>query len=351
MRYLFEFATKELSQDAFLRWLFENYNCENSEIKKYAYGLLNRFNKLNMEIGDIEELETFGQHKDIDVIVKFRYQGNTYLTVIEDKTFSSTHGNQLEKYNEILKKKETLEYFNTTAERTAKIFYKTDIENASDKAACEKSKWTPFFLDKIRDMFNSIHNQTKTSSTGSEILDGYLFHLKALYDRTSMVSNKPMSQWEDIDFRTFVYEKVLKGNKDKRMEKVYDVQYYHYCTFNLAYFIPNTFNRIYVSIEFRDKLKFYLRISKCDPNKVGDVGRADASTEAWVKEKFIISEKYFSRCDSSAKHYLLFAKQNESMNKRLEYSNNPDDVACALKEMLSEFADQCEKLNLSVGVK
>lgn len=37
MRYLFEFATKELSQDAFLRWLFENYNCENSEIKKYAY--------------------------------------------------------------------------------------------------------------------------------------------------------------------------------------------------------------------------------------------------------------------------------------------------------------------------
>ena len=28
MKNLFDYATKELSQDAFLRWLFENYNCK-----------------------------------------------------------------------------------------------------------------------------------------------------------------------------------------------------------------------------------------------------------------------------------------------------------------------------------
>ena len=28
MKNLFDYATKELSQDAFLRWLFENYDCE-----------------------------------------------------------------------------------------------------------------------------------------------------------------------------------------------------------------------------------------------------------------------------------------------------------------------------------
>ncbi len=33
MKNLFDYATKELSQDAFLRWLFENYNCENESVK------------------------------------------------------------------------------------------------------------------------------------------------------------------------------------------------------------------------------------------------------------------------------------------------------------------------------
>ena len=32
MKNLFDYATKELSQDAFLRWLFENHDCENEEV-------------------------------------------------------------------------------------------------------------------------------------------------------------------------------------------------------------------------------------------------------------------------------------------------------------------------------
>ncbi len=31
---LFNYATKELSQDAFLRWLFENYKCDVEGVRK-----------------------------------------------------------------------------------------------------------------------------------------------------------------------------------------------------------------------------------------------------------------------------------------------------------------------------
>ena len=36
MENLFNYATKELSQDAFLMWLMANYNCEEDNQLKYA---------------------------------------------------------------------------------------------------------------------------------------------------------------------------------------------------------------------------------------------------------------------------------------------------------------------------
>ena len=43
MKNLFDFANKELSQDAFLRWLFENYNCENEKVRKTCERVFNKF--------------------------------------------------------------------------------------------------------------------------------------------------------------------------------------------------------------------------------------------------------------------------------------------------------------------
>ena len=45
MENLFDYATKELSQDAFLRWLFENYNCENESVKNAFRKLFDSFTK------------------------------------------------------------------------------------------------------------------------------------------------------------------------------------------------------------------------------------------------------------------------------------------------------------------
>lgn len=53
MKNLFDFATKELSQDAFLRWLFENYECENEKVREIAYGLINYLTGLNIKENEI----------------------------------------------------------------------------------------------------------------------------------------------------------------------------------------------------------------------------------------------------------------------------------------------------------
>lgn len=60
---LFDFATKELSQDAFLRWFFENY--ENPELGPIVVAFINYFSKdqfdsrepFHLKYGDIKGLK------------------------------------------------------------------------------------------------------------------------------------------------------------------------------------------------------------------------------------------------------------------------------------------------------
>ena len=68
MKNLFDYATKELSQDAFLRWLFESY--EDNEIKPHAGFLLRKFCKL-ADSDIITDVKTAAQWCKIDIEVKF----------------------------------------------------------------------------------------------------------------------------------------------------------------------------------------------------------------------------------------------------------------------------------------
>ena len=97
MKNLFDYATKELSQDAFLRWLFENgfdENCQNEKLKKVARNLFNEFTNNEFKDKEVKELITVAQWKKIDVSVWFKVDGMEHLIVIEDKTDSKEH-NQL----------------------------------------------------------------------------------------------------------------------------------------------------------------------------------------------------------------------------------------------------------------
>ena len=90
MKNLFDYATKELSQDAFLRWFIENdYNGSGREL----LGVLT-----NVNPSEISNIRTWAQFEHIDIWVEFDVGSEPHILIIEDKVNTGDHSNQLVRY-------------------------------------------------------------------------------------------------------------------------------------------------------------------------------------------------------------------------------------------------------------
>ena len=93
---LFSFATSELSQDAFICWCLNwiNYPNENlySMAKDIFSNLLEEENIRNIKV------EIKRQFRKTDILVLLKDFNKAYI--IEDKTYSSEHNEQIKKYKE-----------------------------------------------------------------------------------------------------------------------------------------------------------------------------------------------------------------------------------------------------------
>lgn len=101
---LFKWATSELSQDAFLCWILEWSDPQHSghemhqAANKFLKDILKRF-KVKFSVQDISAVKVFKQDANIDVWVEIALQNGTkHALLIEDKTGTDHHGNQLKKY-------------------------------------------------------------------------------------------------------------------------------------------------------------------------------------------------------------------------------------------------------------
>lgn len=104
MNNIFKYATKELSQDAFLCWSI-NWLTEGSDNPMYPYGkaMLDLFlaDKKQEQYYDVE---VRSQYEKIDVLVMFKDAlGKSHALIIEDKTNTSEHDNQMLRYEEKIK--------------------------------------------------------------------------------------------------------------------------------------------------------------------------------------------------------------------------------------------------------
>ena len=104
---LFYYATKELSQDAFICWLcshaLDEVESSDEALKNCAIDLIASF--FDNEIPDKDSLKLIGVEKqvsNIDVLLSVFYAGKKYKIIVEDKTHTSEHDNQLERYKETL---------------------------------------------------------------------------------------------------------------------------------------------------------------------------------------------------------------------------------------------------------
>jgi len=157
---LFKFATSELSQDAFICWLlaWNHTDFEEAKVaKEFIAFLYNSFMDTVKREQDVGLWES-GDYKYItqddigaflndkmpaqqkfktDVFFVVYVKGEAVAFIIEDKTSTSVHDNQLIRYvKEVSEDKE----FNTMP--IVRVYYKTGYLFNEDTKACEQAKYT-----------------------------------------------------------------------------------------------------------------------------------------------------------------------------------------------------------------
>lgn len=183
---IFAFATKELSQDAFLCWLLENYDSDFPDVQEASLLLIKHF--LNIPLNTplvVDHLVTKRQAYKIDIICELTVNQVNHVIAIEDKTESFEHHEQLNKYNNYLDK-----YY--PSHKQNRIFYKTTPMTQKETEWIESKGWFVFELLKIRNIFmiNPDHY----------LLKSYIKHLDHLYesyygDLPIDIKNWTIKQW------------------------------------------------------------------------------------------------------------------------------------------------------------
>ena len=136
---IFQYATKELSQDAFFCWLlsWSDEKYKNTDIHKVAKSFLQEI--IREEIS-VEKILIKQQYKKIDFYIRL----NECITIVfEDKVSTTFHGDQLEKY-----------YYSILEEypddRLYFVYIKTDLVFEEERKEVESYGYTVYDIFKVR---------------------------------------------------------------------------------------------------------------------------------------------------------------------------------------------------------
>ena len=146
---LFSFATSELSQDAFICWCLNWFNDASKPVlqemaKKIIFKLTNVEEFFVEKIVSVDIFRQFSRkvkvdnksiHVKIDVLV---IVNNDIAVIIEDKTYSNEHDQQIERYKKGLQEI----YKDKPLSKIITVFWKTGFHNDWDKVTVANVKIT-----------------------------------------------------------------------------------------------------------------------------------------------------------------------------------------------------------------
>ena len=163
---IFNFATSELSQDAFICWCLNWLNYKDSELRALAVGLLKEFGE--EDVSDNQEIIIKRQFKKIDILVVLKGLNRVYI--IEDKVHSSESKDQIGGYKRKIKElgkdeKKDLGIDENIEVKT--VYFKTGFHFSPDKNV----KANKIIIGK---MFKEILEKYRNKN---EILDNYYEYL------------------------------------------------------------------------------------------------------------------------------------------------------------------------------
>ncbi|MXW53172.1 MAG: hypothetical protein F4Z66_04135, partial [Gammaproteobacteria bacterium] len=144
---LFNYATKELSQDAMICWLIafagmqSVRNPAEVELRQCGRELLNAlFSKWQFTPTVYERVEVFQQEKHIDVLVRINER---HVLLIEDKTLTRDHDDQLTRYRNLVTEGKTL-LRNVNTDEVFPIYFKTGNHSLREREYAKSCNYRVF---------------------------------------------------------------------------------------------------------------------------------------------------------------------------------------------------------------
>ena len=312
MKNLFDYATKELSQDAFLRWFLE------SDIDDSGKKLLAVFTGVE-DYRSIKIDKTWAQSENIDITVDFKNNNTPCILIIEDKVGTNPHDNQLIKYMKVVEKWNS----NHKEDRPSHFVYfkprlLSDFEQSQIKEANESFKeweWKAFDIDSIHGFFRQY------AESKNVILKQYAEHIEKIHESChcdKLPSNNDVIKWQSY----FGY--IIKNNIPSKDYKIYSKEYQgRYAMLIASLEGEKNSETPYLEIRSRD----------CLNNKI--VGRILIYGKEITKEaKQLYKEEIIKKAELFEAE--SFDKQIASTKKQIVYKDELD-FADKIKQIVDEY--------------
>lgn len=189
---LFAFATSELSQDAFLCWLLswceDVYRSVDKELHEAAVDFVSTiFHMHNIPVPTVEKVEITRQFQSLDVLAIIN---DTYAILIEDKTFTKNHSNQLERYKEAV-----ATYYPTLIQLP--IYFK--IADQSNYHSVKSAGYLPFTRTEILEVLR----RGKENGVTHAIYIDYLDYLEEIEQKVMGYKTMPVTVWGSFQWQGF----------------------------------------------------------------------------------------------------------------------------------------------------
>ena len=191
---LFKYATSELSQDAFILWLLEWANPKCATEDKALHETAQEFVRLLLNNKDliIKSVNTKRQKNHIDV---FAIINEKYAIIIEDKTDTSEHNNQLERYEKWVT--EQKEY---SALETHIVYYKRGNESYFRlKKMTDKYALKRFTILTRKDVLEVLTKCT----TNKLIFCDYVEYIQDIQCQSEAYQSLPINNWSSYTWQGF----------------------------------------------------------------------------------------------------------------------------------------------------
>lgn len=180
---LFSYATSELSQDAFICWLLSwaspKYKESDVGLHECSLNLIKILfekHKINPP-SVIEQVEIRKQDNKIDVLCIIN---SKHPIIIEDKTGTKDHSNQLSRYLEEIKGR------NFEKNNIIPIYFKT--EDQSNYLSVIKNGYQPLLREEIISILGSYNGE-------NAILLDYRNHLQSISNKVDSYKSKKITDW------------------------------------------------------------------------------------------------------------------------------------------------------------